>query len=61
MAFCPQCEMPLLAHSDFCSACGNSVRAAAKTDRAAIRAGAGAAPVGGTPPEGPATDGEVKA
>jgi len=60
MAFCPQCEMPLLAHSDFCSACGNSVRAAAKTDRAAIRqtatAGAPAAAA-----DGPAHDGEVRA
>ncbi len=41
LAFCPQCEMPLQPHSDFCSACGNSVRAVAKTDRVAIR-GAGA-------------------
>jgi len=40
LALCPQCEMPLLAHSDFCSTCGNSVRAAAKTDRAVIRQGA---------------------
>ncbi|HEU4947491.1 MAG TPA: PrsW family glutamic-type intramembrane protease [Kribbella sp.] len=33
LAFCSRCEMPLLPHSDFCSACGNSVRAVPKSDR----------------------------
>lgn len=33
LAFCSRCEMPLLPHSDFCSACGSSVRAVPKSDR----------------------------
>lgn len=33
LAFCSRCEMPLLPHSDFCSACGNSVRSVPKSER----------------------------
>jgi len=33
LAFCSRCEMPLLPHSDFCSACGNSVRSVPKSAR----------------------------
>ncbi|MDX6248458.1 MAG: hypothetical protein QOF10_1818 [Kribbellaceae bacterium] len=33
LAFCSRCEMPLLPHSDFCSACGNSVRSLPKSER----------------------------
>lgn len=61
-SFCPQCEMPLMAHSDFCSACGTAVRALTKQQRAAVHQGV---PVGGPPPEAPTadptTDGEDKA
>jgi RsiW-degrading membrane proteinase PrsW (M82 family) len=32
-AFCSRCEMPLLPRSDFCSACGNSLRAIPKSGR----------------------------
>jgi hypothetical protein len=33
LAFCSRCEMPLLRQSDFCAACGSSVRAVPKSDR----------------------------
>ncbi|GAB2586822.1 PrsW family intramembrane metalloprotease [Kribbella endophytica] len=35
-AFCTRCEMPLLAHSDFCSACGNAVRSVPKSERGVV-------------------------
>lgn len=35
LAFCARCEMPLIAHSDFCSACGSSVRSTPKGARGA--------------------------
>jgi len=41
--------MPLMAHSDFCSACGTAVRALAKQGRAAVHQGV-AAPPSGAPP-----------
>jgi len=62
LAFCARCEMPLLAHSDFCSACGSSIRTVPKGDRSigAPPAGvAGAAVSGGT--DGPTRDGETRA
>ncbi|WP_237706814.1 PrsW family glutamic-type intramembrane protease [Kribbella flavida] len=36
LAFCSRCEMPLLPHSDFCSACGNSTRSVPKSERGAL-------------------------
>jgi RsiW-degrading membrane proteinase PrsW (M82 family) len=36
LAFCTRCEMPLLAHSDFCSACGNAVRSVPKSERGVV-------------------------
>jgi RsiW-degrading membrane proteinase PrsW (M82 family) len=36
LAFCSRCEMPLLPHSDFCSACGNSVRSVPKSERGVV-------------------------
>jgi RsiW-degrading membrane proteinase PrsW (M82 family) len=45
LAFCSRCEMPLLPHSDFCSACGNSVRSVAKSERGV--AAQGSAPAAG--------------
>jgi PrsW family intramembrane metalloprotease len=57
-AFCPQCEMPLMAHSDFCSACGTAVRALAKQDRAAVHQGAGAPPPSSWAPPAPAGSAE---
>ena len=47
-AFCPQCEMPLMPHSDFCSACGTAVRALTKQQRAAVHQGVPA--TAGAPP-----------
>lgn len=49
-AFCARCEMPLLPGSDFCSACGDAVRAMPKGERAL----AGAPPV--APPAAPPAD-----
>ena len=37
-AYCPSCEMPLLAGANFCVACGTSVRAGSKLTRARNRA-----------------------
>lgn len=37
LAFCTRCEMPMLPHSDFCSACGNSVRAVPKSERGLLQ------------------------
>lgn len=37
LGFCTRCEMPLLPQSDFCSACGNSVRAVPKADRGVLQ------------------------
>jgi hypothetical protein len=48
-AFCPQCEMPLMAGSDFCSACGTAVRALSKQERAMVHQGAQAAPPSAEP------------
>ncbi|WP_433022349.1 PrsW family glutamic-type intramembrane protease [Kribbella sp. CA-294648] len=50
LAFCSRCEMPLLPHSDFCSACGNSVRSVPKSERgvAAVQSSAPAAGFDGT-------------
>lgn len=42
LEFCPKCEMPLIAHAAFCSACGTSTRTWSKANRA----GAALAPVG---------------
>jgi hypothetical protein len=36
-AYCPSCEMPLLAGANFCVACGTSVRAGSKVTRARNR------------------------
>jgi RsiW-degrading membrane proteinase PrsW (M82 family) len=36
-AYCPSCEMPLLASANFCVACGTSVRAGSKVTRARNR------------------------
>lgn len=62
-SFCPQCEMPLMAHSDFCSACGTAVRALAKQDRALVHQGIPVAPPPATPPaaEAPAPLGDGQA
>jgi RsiW-degrading membrane proteinase PrsW (M82 family) len=35
-AFCTRCEMPLLPHSDFCSACGNATRSVPKSERGVV-------------------------
>jgi RsiW-degrading membrane proteinase PrsW (M82 family) len=35
VAFCPECEMPLLHNASFCSTCGASVKAGSKTARRA--------------------------
>ncbi|QNE22327.1 PrsW family intramembrane metalloprotease [Kribbella qitaiheensis] len=43
LAFCSRCEMPLLPHSDFCSACGNSVRSVPKAERGVAVQGSGPA------------------
>lgn len=53
LQFCPSCEMPLLANSAFCTACGAAVRARAKGHRAEqsdqlATVGAGAAGTAGT-------------
>lgn len=42
LEFCPKCEMPLIAHAAFCSACGTSSRTRSKTGRTS----AALAPVG---------------
>ncbi|HEY0475010.1 MAG TPA: PrsW family glutamic-type intramembrane protease [Kribbella sp.] len=39
LAFCSRCEMPLLPQSDFCSACGNSVRSVPKSERGTVLQG----------------------
>jgi RsiW-degrading membrane proteinase PrsW (M82 family) len=52
LAFCARCEMPLLAHSDFCSACGSSVRSVPKGARGVATAAAA--------PMAPATDGPTR-
>ena len=55
LAFCAQCEMPLLEHAAFCNACGTAVRIGAKP------APTPAAPVAPATPAGPTTgtaDGE---
>jgi len=44
-AYCPSCEMPLLAGANFCVACGTSVRAGSKVTRARNRVDDTAAPV----------------
>ena len=44
-AYCPSCEMPLLAGANFCVACGTSVRAGSKVTRARNRLDDTAAPV----------------
>jgi RsiW-degrading membrane proteinase PrsW (M82 family) len=36
LGFCTRCEMPLLPHSDFCSACGNAVRSVPKSERGVV-------------------------
>ncbi len=36
-AYCPSCDMPLLAGANFCAACGTSVRAGSKVTRARNR------------------------
>jgi len=52
LAFCSRCEMPLLPHSDFCSACGNSVRSVPKSERGVVVQGsAPSAGFEGTPGE----------
>jgi RsiW-degrading membrane proteinase PrsW (M82 family) len=38
-AYCPSCEMPLVAGANFCVACGTSVRAGSKVTRARNRTG----------------------
>jgi len=43
LGFCPRCEMPLMAGSRFCSACGTSLRAAGRRSRIPDGSG-GAAP-----------------
>lgn len=48
LEFCGTCEMPLLADSSFCTACGTAVRVRAKTGRPLVTAGTvGAAGVTG--------------
>jgi RsiW-degrading membrane proteinase PrsW (M82 family) len=56
LAFCSRCEMPLLPHSDFCSACGSSVRAVPKADRGVAVQGVAAMRI-----DGPTLDGETQA
>jgi hypothetical protein len=48
MGFCPRCEMPLLPSAAFCSACGQSTRAAGRPVATAVPA----APPPGVPAEG---------
>lgn len=56
LAFCSRCEMPLLPHSDFCSACGSSVRAVPKSDRGVAIQGVAATRI-----DVPTLDGERQA
>jgi RsiW-degrading membrane proteinase PrsW (M82 family) len=56
LAFCSRCEMPLLPHSDFCSACGSSVRAVPKSDRGVAVQGVAAMRI-----DVPTLDGETQA
>lgn len=68
LGFCAHCEMPLLADSGFCSACGASTRARPKVPVAAgVGASAGPVPAPapgappGTAPPPPAADAEATA
>jgi RsiW-degrading membrane proteinase PrsW (M82 family) len=56
LAFCSRCEMPLLPQSDFCSACGSSVRAVPKSDRGVAVLGVAAMRI-----DVPTLDGETQA
>ncbi len=42
LQFCLRCEMPLLDHASFCTACGTAVRAQAKPHKTAVTATVGA-------------------
>jgi hypothetical protein len=53
LAFCAQCEMPLLEHAAFCNACGTAVRVGAKTTPVTVPAAAAAT---GGPAGAPAAD-----
>jgi RsiW-degrading membrane proteinase PrsW (M82 family) len=56
LAFCSRCEMPLLPQSDFCSACGSSVRVVPKSDRGVAVQGVAALRI-----DVPTLDGETQA
>lgn len=41
LGFCPACEMPLLAHSTFCTACGTAIKQAGRRPHVPAPVGAG--------------------